>query len=71
MNNFHYGVIGKKVGFPEWLLKWYPGHIEQQKQEDDKKNHRKYNPDYVNWDETYGDNPIDAYFIREGIEYGR
>lgn len=71
LNNFHYGVIGKKVGFPEWILKWYPGRIEQQKQEDDKKNGRKYNPDYVNWEETYGDNPIDAYFIREGIEYGR
>ena len=30
-----------------------------------------WNPDYVNWGETYGDNPIDAKFIREGIEYGR
>lgn len=58
VGNFNYGATGKAMGVPEWLLKavagWYQIDSGTSK---------------LSFITSYGDDPVDQYFINEGIKW--
>lgn len=63
--NFHYGAVGTAAGFSEEVLLRAAG-LAQSRAGTDK-------PEFGRWwgEAPFGDDPVDQYWIKEGIRYAR
>lgn len=63
VGNFNFGATGKALGIPGWVLKRGAGWQQMHGGAYDPKN------GHYLWTTPYGDDPIDQYYIQEGIDW--